>query len=126
VVPVCGQHERRLHGAARLEATGSTSSTRISPLRRGRSANVLAACATSAGQCALTETKSADAAPRTKLADGCEVHFFTYLDKLLEVAEQDPGAAQKERFSEFLVWRADTGVISRLQAQEGRRLLAQT
>jgi len=80
----------------------------------------LAACATSAGQCALTETKNADAAfsqARTKLADGCEAQFFTYLDQLLEVAENDPGAAQKERFSEFLVWSADTGVISRLQAQ---------
>lgn len=80
----------------------------------------LTACATSPGQCALTETRSAEAAfsqARAKLADGCESNFFGHMDQLLEVAASDPGPEQRERFSEFLVWSADTGVISRLQAQ---------
>ncbi|MEJ2515534.1 MAG: hypothetical protein P8080_07800 [Gammaproteobacteria bacterium] len=80
----------------------------------------VAGCATSPGACELADTNRSEAAfagARTALAGGCETHFFTYLDQLLEVAEEDPGPVQKERFSEFLVWSADQGVISRKQAQ---------
>lgn len=77
-------------------------------------------CATPPGQCALTEDRSSTAAfaqAKEKLSGGCEAQFFTYLDQLLAVAEEDPGPKQKERFSDFLVWSADQGIVSRRQAQ---------
>lgn len=80
----------------------------------------LAACATVPERCALPATPSSATAfanAKARLSDGCETHFFSYLDSLLDVAAQDPGPAQKERFSDFLVWASDAGVISRLQAQ---------
>jgi hypothetical protein len=80
----------------------------------------LAGCATTPGQCELVETRSSTAAfadARTRLSGGCEAHFFSYMDQLLAIGEEDPGPVQKERFSDFLVWSADAGVISRRQAQ---------
>ena len=81
---------------------------------------VLAGCATAPDHCTLARTNSSTAAfadARARLADGCEAHFFTYMDQLLAIGEEDPGPVQKERFSDFLVWSADSGVISRRQAQ---------
>lgn len=81
---------------------------------------LLAGCATTPDHCTLAPTSNSAAAfadARQKLADGCEAQFFGYLDSLLETAAQDPGPAQKERFSDFLVWSADEGIVSRLQAQ---------
>jgi hypothetical protein len=81
---------------------------------------LLAGCTTVPDQCALQDTRSSTAAfaeARTRLSEGCEAHFFSYLDRLLEIGEDDPGPVQKERFSAFLVWSADEGVISRRQAQ---------
>ena len=36
---------------------------------------------------------------------------------MLEIAQEDPSPANKEKFSQFLVWAQRQGLISRLQAQ---------
>ncbi len=47
----------------------------------------------------------------------CAPYFDAYLEHLLAVAEGDPGADNKRRFSQFLVWASTEGVISKRQAQ---------
>lgn len=82
----------------------------------------ISACATTpAPQCALTDTHNLDvaiASARTNLESGCTAHFDTYMDQLLAVAAGDPGADNKEAFSDFLVWASDTGLLSKRQAGE--------
>ncbi len=93
--------------------------TRLAPML-ALVALAAAGCATTPDNCPLPDTSSSGAAfaeARMALSGGCETQFFSYLDRLLEIAEEDPGAVQKERFSEFLVWSADEGIISRKQAQ---------
>ena len=82
----------------------------------------LSACATAgADRCALADTRHLDAAvasARDRLASGCEARFDEYMARLLEVAEGDPDPENKRVFSDFLVWTADEGLLSRRQAQE--------
>lgn len=71
--------------------------------------------------CSMPDTRSLDAAiahTQAQLAQGCEASFDAYFDSLLAIAEGDPQADNKRRFSEFLTWSADTGVLSRRQARE--------
>jgi hypothetical protein len=71
--------------------------------------------------CALADTRDLDAAidsARDRLQDGCVAHFDAYMDELLVVAAGDPDPANKEAFSDFLVWTSDTGLLSRRQSQE--------
>ena len=53
-----------------------------------------------------------------RLQQGCVAHFDGYMDQLLDVAAGDPDPDNKQAFSDFLVWAADTGLLSRRQAQE--------
>jgi hypothetical protein len=81
---------------------------------------LFAGCAAVPDQCELKDTRSSTAAfadAKARLSDGCEAQFFSYLDRLLEIGAEDPGPVQKERFSAFLVWSADEGIVSRRQAQ---------
>lgn len=82
---------------------------------------VLTGCATSAPQCALTDTRNLDGAiqsAKSNLAAGCVVHFDAYMDQLLDVAEGDPAPENKRAFSDFLVWAGDEGLLSKRQSQE--------
>ena len=54
---------------------------------------------------------------RNDLGAECSFRFDAYLQRLLEIAQDDPGPANKEKFSQFLVWAQRQGLISRLQAQ---------
>ena len=81
---------------------------------------LLSACATTGTDCPPLAARNLDAAAaeaRTRLAGGCEARYHDYVDQLLTVAEDDPGPRQREAMSEFLVWSADEGLLSRRQAQ---------
>jgi hypothetical protein len=52
------------------------------------------------------------------LANGCAAYFDSYYDDLLRTAEGDPKPENKRVFSEFLVWSADEGLLSKRQAKE--------
>ncbi len=47
----------------------------------------------------------------------CEQMFDGYYDRLLDVAKRDPDIENKRRFSEFLVWANDQGIIDKIQAR---------
>jgi hypothetical protein len=82
---------------------------------------MLTACATSAPQCSLADTQNLDRAiqsAKSNLAAGCIVHFDSYMDQLLDVAEGDPAPENKRAFSDFLVWAGDEGLLSKRQSQE--------
>ncbi len=53
---------------------------------------------------------------RQALSNGCAHNFDDYFDRLLTIAEGDPDKQNKRRFSEFLVWSADEGIVSKRQA----------
>ena len=83
--------------------------------------STLSACATAPGACELPAERNLDRAfdnARTRLGDGCEAHFDSYFDQLLGVAAGDPQPANKQKFSDFLTWSADEGILSRRQAQK--------
>jgi len=79
-------------------------------------------CATAPSpDCRMSETRdpgAAIASAKDRLAAGCFAHFDDYMDRLLVVAAGDPGPDNKERFSDFLVWTSDQGLLSRRQTQE--------
>ena len=54
----------------------------------------------------------------SRLASGCEYHFDSYFQDLLQVAEANPAAENKSLFSDFLVNANESGVISRRQARD--------
>ena len=71
-------------------------------------------------ECELAQTRNLSLAidsAKDRLAKGCEVHYHQYLDTLLTIAEGDPKPENKREFSDFLVWSADTGMLSQRQAQ---------
>jgi len=57
-------------------------------------------------------------AARFDLETGCEARFHDYLVRLLAIAEGDPGKENKAKFSDFLVWANDEGLLSKRQARE--------
>ncbi len=70
--------------------------------------------------CPLPEHHDLERALQTtkeSLQAGCESQFDAYLESLLTIAQGNPAAENRERFSEFLVWTTDQGLLSRRQAQ---------
>lgn len=47
----------------------------------------------------------------------CEAMFDSYFVRLIEVAKRDPDPENKRRFSEFLEWANDSGIIDKIQAR---------
>ena len=47
----------------------------------------------------------------------CETMFDGYYMRLIEVAKRDPDLQNKRKFSEFLEWANDEGIIDRIQAR---------
>jgi hypothetical protein len=47
----------------------------------------------------------------------CEVMFDSYFFRLIEVAKRDPDMENKRRFSEFLQWSHEQGIIDKIQAR---------
>lgn len=84
-------------------------------------AGALTSCASSPPPCAGPQTKNLDSAidqVKRSLNDGCAAHFDRFYDDLLSIAEGDPKPENKRRFSEFLVWSADEGLLSQRQARD--------
>ena len=84
-------------------------------------AGALTSCASSPPSCAGPQSKNLDTAisqAKAQLATGCASQFDRYYDDLLGIAEGDPRTENKRRFSEFLVWAADEGILSQRQARE--------
>ena len=82
---------------------------------------LLASCASTAPTCNGPQSRNLDDAinvVQASLMQGCHAHFDRYYDDLLSIAEGDPGPENKRRFSEFLVWSSDQGLLSNRQAQE--------
>lgn len=80
----------------------------------------LAACASTAPTCTSPLTKNLDSAlasVQASLVNGCQAHFDRYYDNLLTIAEGDPKPENKRKFSEFLVWANDNGLLSNRQAE---------
>ena len=80
----------------------------------------LASCATSPPPCDGPQTKNLSAAVdhvKDSLTSGCAAHFDRFYDDLLRTAEGDPKPGNKRIFSEFLVWTADEGLLSKRQAK---------
>lgn len=61
------------------------------------------------------EAAFADA--RRDLSGECVEHFDDYVAALMATAEGDPAPDNKRRFSDFFLWAADEGIVSRRQAQ---------
>lgn len=87
------------------------------------SALTLSACSalnTRQDACPMPQGHNLEAAFETtkeRMLDGCETRFDDYLSHLLTIAEGDPQPENRQRFSEFLVWASDEGLLSRRQAQ---------
>ncbi len=84
-------------------------------------AGALSSCASSPPPCAGPQTKNVDDAishVQRSLNNGCAAHFDRFYDDLLTIAEGDPRPENKRRFSEFLVWAADEGILSQRQARD--------
>lgn len=82
---------------------------------------VLAACATPAPTCDAPQSRNLSAAVdsvKASLMNGCHAHFDRYYDELLKTAEGDPKPENKQVFSDFLLWSADEGLLSRRQAED--------
>jgi len=47
----------------------------------------------------------------------CETQFDGYYMNLIEVAQRDPDAQNKRRFSDFLEWANAAGIIDKIQAR---------
>ena len=47
----------------------------------------------------------------------CEVLFDSYYERLIEVAKRDPDIANKRKFSDFLEWANNEGIIDKIQAR---------
>ena len=47
----------------------------------------------------------------------CEPMFDSYFERLIDVAKRDPDMENKRRFSEFLEWAHDQGIIDKIQAR---------
>jgi hypothetical protein len=80
----------------------------------------IASCA-SKPSCEGPQTRNLAAAVdqvKGSLANGCAAYFDSYYDDLLRTAEGDPKPENKRVFSEFLVWSADEGLLSKRQAKE--------
>ena len=72
-------------------------------------------------QCNLPEGPQLDqaiSAARFDLVTGCEDRFQDYFERLLVIAEGDPKKENKAKFSEFLVWANQEGLLSKRQARE--------
>lgn len=84
-------------------------------------AAAITSCASAPPPCASPQTKNLDAAVsevKDSLNNGCAAQFDGFYDDLLTIAEGDPRPENKRRFSEFLVWSADEGLLSQRQARE--------
>lgn len=82
---------------------------------------ILAACASTEPACFSPQTRNLEgaiSAVQSNLSSGCAAHFDRYYDDLLTIAEGDPKAENKRRFSEFLVWATDEGLLSQRQAED--------
>ena len=47
----------------------------------------------------------------------CEVLFDSYFGRLIEVAKRDPDMQNRRKFSDFLEWANDQGIIDKIQAR---------
>lgn len=80
-----------------------------------------ASCASSPPPCNGPQSKNLDKAildVQHSLTNGCTAQFDRYYDDLLSIAEGDPKPENKRRFSEFLVWASDEGLLSQRQARD--------
>ena len=57
------------------------------------------------------------ASARFDLGVGCEDQFDAYFQRLLQIAEGDPKPDNKAKFSDFLLWANDQGLLSKVQAR---------
>jgi hypothetical protein len=47
----------------------------------------------------------------------CEPMFDSYYQRLIDVAKRDPDIENRRRFSDFLMWANDEGIIDKIQAR---------
>ena len=81
----------------------------------------LASCASSPPPCEGPQSRNLSSAVdhvKGALGNGCAAQFDRFYDDLLRTAEGDPKPENKRIFSEFLVWSADEGILSKRQAKE--------
>ncbi len=95
-----------------------------SALAGALAAAILAGCNTTPArspECVLPQgpdLERAMSAARSDLQGGCEARFDAYFQRLLTIAEGDPKQENRTRFSDFLVWANEQGLLSKRQARE--------
>ena len=47
----------------------------------------------------------------------CEQMFDTYYGRLIDIAKRDPDIENRRRFSDFLMWANEEGIIDKIQAR---------
>jgi hypothetical protein len=52
------------------------------------------------------------------VSTSCQHQYDKYFTSLLNVASGDPGAENRKRFSDFISWSHDRGIISRIQGKD--------
>lgn len=84
--------------------------------------NVVRIEESSSGSCSLPSGKRVDdafAMAKSELSDqSCQMQFHSFFEALMEVAKGDPGADNKKRFSDFLTWSYERGIISKRQGKD--------
>lgn len=75
-----------------------------------------------ASSCKLPRTmnlsQAIDMTKQTLGRNECVYEFTLYFENLLEIGKGDPSLKNKEKFSSFLIWSNETGILSKLQAKE--------
>lgn len=92
---------------------------------------MLAVCGLAGVACTTTPAPNNCIAPSGNLLDSaftraktslgypeCWGQFNGYFDSLMRTAEGDPSEANVQRFSEFVGWSVDRGVVTRMQGSE--------
>lgn len=76
----------------------------------------------SRSNCVLEETnrfrQAMNEARKDLMSESCYPSFDRYLDGMLKIAAGDPDILRRKDFSEFLIWSAERGIISKMQAKE--------
>lgn len=96
----------------------------LSALAGALAATILAGCNATperSPECNLPQGPDLERAMSTARVDlktGCEARFDAYFQRLLSIAEGDPKKENRARFSEFLVWANEQGLLSKRQARE--------
>ncbi|MBT7445374.1 MAG: hypothetical protein HN790_15575 [Methylococcales bacterium] len=72
--------------------------------------------------CSMPSGKRVDAAfahAKSELSSSaCQTQYHNYFTSLIDIAKGDPSAENKQRFSQFVTWSYESGIISKRQGRD--------